>query len=55
MESLMPGEVEAFLEDHNGSSNGYYERDHVTRHRKINDFKIPRDRDNEFRTVLFEK
>ncbi|MGP6207758.1 transposase, partial [Cuniculiplasma sp. SKW3] len=55
MESLMNGEIQAYLEENNGSRNGYCERDLGTRYGKINDLKIPRDRDNEFQTALFEK
>ena len=55
MESLMKGEIQAYLEENNGSRNGYYERDLGTRYGKINDLRIPRDRDNEFQTALFEK
>ena len=45
----------AFLEEKEGSRNGYYERDLGTRYGKINDLKVPRDRDNEFQTALFDK
>ena len=31
MESLMKGEIQAFLEENRGSRNGYYERDLGTR------------------------
>ena len=55
MESLMKGEIQAYLEENNGSRNGYYERDLGTRYGKINDLKIPRDRNKEFQTALFEK
>ncbi len=55
MESLMKGEIQAYLEENHGQRNGYYERDLGTRYGKINDMKIPRDRDNEFQTALFEK
>jgi transposase-like protein len=55
MESLMKGEIQAFLEENKGSRNGYYGRDLGTRYGKINDLKIPRDRNNEFQTALFEK
>ena len=48
MESLLKGEIMAFLEEKEGSRNGYYERDIGTRYGKINDLKVPRDRDNEF-------
>ena len=55
MESLMKGEIQAYLEENSGSRNGYYERDLGTRYGKINDLKIPRDRNKEFQTALFEK
>ena len=55
MESLMKGEIQAFLEENRGSRNGYYERDLGTRYGKINDLRVPRDRDNEFQTALFER
>jgi|SRR5579875_4208105 len=54
MESLMRGEIQAFLDRHDGQRNGYYERDIGTRYGKINDLKVPRDRNNEFQTALFE-
>ncbi len=40
MESLMKGEIQAYLEENNGSRNGYYERDLGTRYGKINDLRI---------------
>ena len=55
MESLLKGEIMAFLEEKEGSRNGYYERDLGTRYGKINDLKVPRDRDNEFQTALFDR
>ena len=55
MESLMKGEIQAFLEENRGSRNGYYERDLGTRYGKINDLRVPRDRNNEFQTALFER
>ena len=54
MESLMRGEIQAFLEEREGQRNGYYERDIGTRYGKINDLRVPRDRNNEFKTALFE-
>jgi putative transposase len=54
MESLLKGEITAFLEENKGSRNGYYERDLGTRYGKINDLRVPRDRDNDFQTALFE-
>ena len=55
MESLMKGEIQAFLEENKGSRNGYYERDLGTRYGRINDLRVPRDRDNEFQTALFDR
>ena len=55
MESLMKGEIQAYLEENHGQRNGYYERDLGTKYGKINDLKIPRNRNNEFQTALFEK
>ena len=54
MESLMKGDIQAFLEENKGSRNGYYERDLGTRYGRINDLRVPRDRNNEFQTALFE-
>ena len=54
MESILKGEIQAFLEEREGQRNGYYERDIGTRYGKINDLKVPRDRNNEFQTALFE-
>ena len=53
MESLMKGEIQAFLEENNGQRIKYYERDLGTRCGKIIDLKIPRDRNNEFQTRDF--
>ena len=55
MESLLKGEIQAFLEQNNGQRNGYYERDIGTRYGKIDDLRVPRDRDNEFQTALFDR
>ena len=55
MEYLMNGEIEAFLEENKGQKNGYYERDIGTRYGKIEDLRVPRDRINEFQTVLFQR
>ena len=54
MESLMKGEIQAFLEEREGQRNGYYKRDIGTRYGKINDLRVPRDRNNEFQTALFQ-
>ncbi|MFG1520265.1 MAG: transposase, partial [Thermoplasmataceae archaeon] len=55
MESLLKGEIQVFLEEKEGQRNGYYERDLGTRYGKINDLKVPRDRENEFQTALFDR
>jgi putative transposase len=55
MESLMKGEIQAFLEEKEGQRNGYYERDLGTRYGKITDLRVPRDRNNEFQTALFDR
>ena len=55
MESLLKGEIRAFLEEKEGQRNGYYERDIGTRYGEINDLKVPRDRDNEFHTAIFDR
>ena len=55
MESLMRGEIQAFLEEKEGQRNGYYKRDIGTRYGKINDLRVPRDRNNEFQTALFDR
>ena len=54
MESLLKGEIQAFLEEREGQRNGYYDRDIGTRYGKIDDLRVPRDRSNEFQTALFE-
>ncbi len=35
--------------------NGYYERDLGTKYGRINDLRVPRDRNNEFQTALFDR
>ena len=55
MESLMKREILAFLRLKEGQRNGYYERDIGTRYGKINNLRVPRDRNNEFQTALFER
>lgn len=58
LELMMRAELQNFLrvehpEDDN-SRNGYYQRDLETRHGKIEDLNVPRDRNGEFQTALFE-
>lgn len=54
MVSLMKGEMQAFLEENRGIRNGYYERDIGTRYGKIDNLRVPRDRNSQFRSALFE-
>ncbi|XEC94422.1 IS256 family transposase [Paenibacillus tarimensis] len=58
LELLLREEIKNFMQvEHEGqrnSRNGYYERTFETRHSKINDLKVPRDRNGEFQTQLFE-
>ncbi|MCL4314620.1 MAG: transposase [Candidatus Thermoplasmatota archaeon] len=53
MESLMKGEIQAFLDENRGSGNGYYHRDIGTKYWEIDDLRVPRDRDNGFQTAIF--
>ena len=48
MESLLMGYIQRFLEEREGRRNEYYERGLGSRYGKINDLRVPRDRDNEF-------
>ncbi len=50
----MNAERQAFIEEHNGTKNGYYYRDLATKFGYINDLKVPRDREGEFNTQILE-
>ena len=54
MESLLKGEIRAFLEEKEGQRSGYYGRDLGTRFGKIYVLRVPMDKDNEFQTTLFK-
>ena len=54
LESIMTAEREVFLREHGGTKNGFYERSLDTTVGKLEDLKIPRDRDENFRTKLIE-
>lgn len=58
LELLMREEIKNFMlveqEGQRNSRNGYYERTYETRHGKIDGLKVPRDRNGEFQTQLFE-
>lgn len=51
MESLMNGSLKAFLEENGGKRNGCYERDLITKYWKIEELKVPKDRNDEFHTL----
>lgn len=58
LELLMREEIKNFIQveqaDRRNSRNGYYERTMDTRYGKIEDLQVPRDRNGEFQTQLFE-
>lgn len=58
LESIMNAEINHFLQaehlDRHNSRNGYYARTLDTRYGKIDDLRVPRDRQGEFQTGLFE-
>ena len=43
-----------FLEKHDGFRNGFYERRMKTKFGGIDDFAVPRDREGNYRTAVFE-
>lgn len=57
-ELIMREEIKNFLHvkqpESRNSRNGYYERSLDTRYGKIEDLKVPRDRQGEFQTQIFE-
>lgn len=55
MEYLLKGEIQAFLDQHDGQRNGYYERYLGNMCGKINDLRVPGDRNNGFQTALFDR
>ncbi len=54
LESVMVAEREVFLREHGGTKNGFYERSLDTTLGKVENLKIPRDREGRFRTGLIE-
>lgn len=58
LEFIMKEEIQNFLKveqpNERNSRNGYYERTLETRYGKIDDLTVPRDRNGEFQTQLFE-
>ncbi|MGM8214848.1 IS256 family transposase [Bacillaceae bacterium W0354] len=56
IELFLRQEIEAFLNDHtdSGSKNGYYSRSLQTKFGTIDKLKVPRDREGDFQTNLFQ-
>jgi len=54
IESIMVAEREVFLKEHGGTKNGFYLRNLDTTLGKLENLKIPRDREGRFRTGLIE-
>ena len=54
LETLMRTERREFLEENPGSGNGFYQRDLKTKLGSIENLQIPRDREGNFRTAVFE-
>ncbi|QHT59674.1 IS256 family transposase [Paenibacillus lycopersici] len=58
LESIMRAEIKQFMEDapegHPNSRNGYYRRSLHTKYGNIEDLSVPRDRNGEFQTQMFE-
>jgi transposase-like protein len=52
MESLMKGEIQAFLEENRGSRNGYYGRNLGTKYGRTHDVSVPGDQNNGFQIAL---
>ena len=43
-----------FIDEHGGIKNGYYERSMKTKYGEIEDLSVPRDREGNFRTGIFD-
>ena len=54
METIMKAERAVFIEEHGGTKNGFYRRALDTLFGKIEDIKVPRDREGRFQTQLIE-
>ena len=58
LESIMKAEIQAFMESESSSAhnnrNGYYNRSLHTKYGHIEDLRVPRDRNSEFQTHVFE-
>jgi len=54
LESIMVAEREIFIKENNGTKNGFYTRNFETVAGKLEELKIPRDREGRFKTKLIE-
>jgi len=58
LESIMRAEIKQFMEEspegHHNSRNGYYRRNLHTKYGNIEEMSVPRDRNGEFQTQVFE-
>ncbi|WP_062495005.1 IS256 family transposase [Paenibacillus sp. 32O-W] len=57
LESIMKAEIKSFMENEQekpNSRNGYYQRSLQTKFGTIEDLRVPRDRNSEFQTHVFE-
>lgn len=54
LESIMVAEREIFIKENNGTKNGFYTRNFETVVGKLEELKIPRDREGRFKTKLIE-
>ena len=54
LESIMIAEREVYLKEHGGTKNGFHVRNLDTIIGKLENLKIPRDREGRFKTKLIE-
>jgi putative transposase len=54
LETIMNKERDIFIENNNGTRNGRYKRTLNTKLGFIDNLKVPRDREGNFRTMVFE-
>lgn len=54
LESIMVAEREIFIKENSGTKNGFYTRNFETVAGKLEELKIPRDREGRFKTKLIE-
>ena len=55
IEKLIEVEMDAYLDENPGVRNGHYKRNLKTKYGEIDDLSIPRDRESNFNTSLFNK